>query len=94
MHVNLLVHVIAMEHTAKTDIQVVAHVHEGQEIIGSATLHHLYRQEQRPADDTNLNLWAIAILRGLVANMEETFVYVDQRPPAILIKDAIEQKRD
>lgn len=93
MHVNLLVHAIASEESGKTDIQVIAHVHDHRDIIGSALLYHSDRQETIPGDETNLNLWATALLRGVVAGMEERFLWTDQRPEATLIKNAIESKQ-
>lgn len=76
----------------ETYVQASVYVHGEVEIIGSKVLYQYHRREQVPADDTNLNLWTIALLRGLVSNMETDFVYTDHRPEAVLIKDVIEDK--
>lgn len=94
MHVNLLVQTTGIEETGKTSFQVVAYVWDKADLQGSITLVERTEFAQIPGEDINLNLWATSLLRGLVARMEETFLWTDQRPEAILMKNAIEDKQN
>lgn len=94
MRVNLYVHTSFAEDGGQTYFEVKAYVHDQTGLIGAATLYDNIEFAQQPDEEMNLNLWATAILRGLVARMEDTFVYVDQRPQAVLIQDAIERYKD
>lgn len=93
MHVNLMVDTYFEEDGGQTYFRVHAYVHDETGLIGQAKLYESIEFAQQPHEDMNLNLWATALLRGLVAQMEDTFVYVNQRPQAILIKNAIEQHK-
>lgn len=93
MRVNLHVTTFFDEHRGKTDFEVEVYVHEETKLVGHITLYKSLEFAQQPDEQMNLNLWATALLRVLVARMEETFVYVDERPSAVLIKNAIEAKK-
>lgn len=93
MRVNLNVSTFFDEHRGKTQFDVDVYVHNESGMIGSIRLLEIMDFAQQPDEDMNLNLWATALLRGLVARMEETFVYVDQRPSAVLIQNAIDNKK-
>jgi hypothetical protein len=91
MHVNLAVNTVAFSSSRETRFEVSVFVHDEDRMIGHAKLYSRDEWAQRPDETTNLNLWVTAMLRGLVARLEETFVYVDQRPEALLMKNAIER---
>lgn len=93
MRVNLNVSTFFDERRGKTQFDVDVYVHNESGMIGSIRLLEIMDFAQQPDEDMNLNLWATALLRGLVARMEETFVYVDQRPSAVLIQNAIDNKK-
>lgn len=92
MRVNLHVDTSFNPTIGKTEFQVIVYVHTDDNPMGSMTLYDSVDYAQQPDETMNLNLWATAILRGLAARMEETFVYVDQRPEAVLIKNVHENK--
>lgn len=75
-----------------TTFKVEVYVHPDDGPMRSAYIYEETIFAQQPHEDMNLNLWATSIVRGLAARMEETFIYVDQRPQAILMKDTIEPK--
>lgn len=92
MRVNLFAETSFSPATGKTQFEVRAYVHEDDEPMRTGLLYEEVCFAQQPTEDMNLNLWATAILRGLAARMEETFVYVDNRPPAVLTKTLQERK--
>lgn len=93
MRVNLHATTFFDEHRGKTDFEVEIYVHDEVRLVGHASLYKALEFAQQPDENMNLNLWATALLRGLVARMEETFVYVDERPPAVLMQNAIDNKK-
>lgn len=94
MRVNVTATTGYVEGINQTNFEVIAYVHDDRGLVGRAVLYTSTEYAQQPGEDMNLNLWATSILRGLAARLEETFVYVDQRPPVVLTKHAIERLND
>lgn len=93
MHVNLIIQTTGIEDTGKTVFEVTGYVWDKNNLQGSAVIFKETEFAQIPTEEMNINLWATALLRGLVARMEETFLWVDQRPEAVLMKNVIEDKK-
>lgn len=90
--VNLHIDTSFLPQHGQTKFKVEVYVHPDEGLMRDAILYEEIIFAQQPHEDMNLNLWATSIVRGLAARMEETFIYVDQRPQAILMKDTIEPK--
>lgn len=94
MRVNIQAGTLYMPHCDKTQFEVVVYVHDEPGGMGRKVLYKSDAYAQQPDENMNLNLWIVATLRGLVARLEEDFVYTDERPPAVLIDDVRKEQKD
>lgn len=92
MRVNMHVDTSFSPVTGRTGFEIRVYAHDDNEHMRHGVIYESVEFAQQPNEDMNLNLWATALLRGLVARMEETFLWVEHRPQAILIEDLGEHK--
>lgn len=92
MRVNMNVDTSFSPVTGRTGFEIHVYVYDDEGPMRHGVIYESVEFAQQPNEEMNLHLWATALLRGLVARMEETFLWVEHRPQAILIEDLREHK--